>query len=230
MCTRYVSPDAAAIERQWHIGRRQPFRWPRTELFPKYIGPFLRAAGDTQAANVDIALGQWWLIADGAAERYPRVNTCNARHEDVLRRWSFRGPWLRGQRCIIPAECFFEPNWETGRHVPWRFRAADGALWGLAGLWNEWRDESTGEIVLSYAMLTQNCDQHELMNRMHRPDPKRARDAQDKRSVVPIAQADVNAWLFGDAAQAARLIRLAPTESFDAEPVTQPPEDQRSLL
>ena len=230
MCTRYVSPEAAAIERHWRIGRGQPFRWPRTELFPKYAGPFLRAAGPQATPCIEVTLGQWWLIADGASERVPQAKTCNARWEDLARRWSFKGPWQRGQRCIIPAECFYEPNWESGRHEPWCFRAADGSPWGLAGLWNEWVDQATGESYLSYAMLTQNADQHDLMKRMHKPDPKLPPHAQDKRSVVPIAACDAAAWLFGSLTEATSMIRPAPVEWFDARPEVAPPDPQGSLL
>lgn len=54
----------------------------------------------------------------------------------------------------------------------WRFRRRDGDLWGLAGLYNEWTDPVTGEIVPRYTMRTLNCDGHPLLSRMHKPDPK----------------------------------------------------------
>ena len=54
------------------------------------------------------------------------------------------------------------------------------------------------------------------MSRMHRPDPKRPPELQDKRSVVPIEPADVDAWLHAPLAQAAQLVRLAPVEAFEA--------------
>ena len=39
-------------------------------------------------------------------------------------------------------------------------------------------------------MLTINADDHPLMRRMHKPDPKFAPDQQDKRSVVTIEMED----------------------------------------
>jgi putative SOS response-associated peptidase YedK len=118
----------------------------------------------------------------------------------------------------VPAESFFEPCWESGRNVWWRFRRADGQPWGLAGLWNTWTDLRSGEIVESYTLLTLNADAHPLMRRMHKPDPKLPADRQDKRSVVPVALEDVDTWLFGTQAEAAALIRLTPAEDFDAGP------------
>jgi hypothetical protein len=53
---------------------------------------------------------------------------------------------------------------------------------------------------------------------MHRPDPKRAPELQDKRSVIPIAAEDVDRWLTAPVAEAAGLIKLTPPEGFDAAP------------
>jgi putative SOS response-associated peptidase YedK len=82
-------------------------------------------------------------------------------------RRSFKGPWARTQRCVIPAVSFDEPCWETGRNVWWTFKRSDGAPWGLAGLWATWTDPETGEVHESYTMLTINADADPLMSRMH---------------------------------------------------------------
>lgn len=75
---------------------------------------------------------------------------------------------------------------EGGVHVPWHFRRRDGDLWGLAGLYNDWTDPVTGEIVSSYTMLTLNCNGHPLLSRMRKLYPKLSPDRQDKRTVVPL--------------------------------------------
>lgn len=217
MCTRYISPEAGDIERHWHIGSRTPARWPR-ELFPRMAGPFIRAARHSTEPARELVVGQWALVPWFAkAAKLPYL-TVNARYEELAQKASYKLPWARGQRCIIPASCFFEPNWESGRHLPWRFARADGTPWGLAGLWNTWVDKASGEVVESYTMLTINADAHPLMRRMHKPDPKLGPDAQDKRSVVPIEPADVDTWLHAPQAEAAALVRLAAVEVFDAGP------------
>ena len=66
-------------------------------------------------------------------------------------------------------------------------------------------------------MLTQNADAHPLMCRMHRPDPKRPPEMQDKRSVVPIEFEDVGTWLYGTLAQAQALVQLPALELIDAQ-------------
>lgn len=217
MCTRYISPEAGDIERLWHVGGRTPQRWTR-DMFPNYQGPFIRAAKDQMDYARELVVGQWALVPWFAKTAKLKFPTCNARSEELSEKASYKHPWQRGQRCIIPAESFFEPNWETGKHIAWNFKRADGDLWGLAGLWNTWTDKETGEVVESYTMLTINADGHPLMGRMHRPDPKRPPELQDKRSVVPIEFADVDTWLTAPIDQAAQLIRLAPAELFDAAP------------
>lgn len=139
--------------------------------------------------------------------------------EELAGKATFKQPWARGQRCIIPAASFDEPCWETGKNVWWRFRRADGLPWGLAGLWNTWVDKASGEIVESYTMLTLNADAHPLMRRMHKPDRKLGPDQQDKRSVVPIDFEDVDTWLFGSQAEASKLVKLSPVEVFEAAPL-----------
>ena len=67
-------------------------------------------------------------------------------------------------------------------------------------------------------MLTINADSHPIMGRMHRPDPKRPPDMQDKRSVVPIELEDVDTWLYGTVDQALELVTLASPERFKGEP------------
>jgi putative SOS response-associated peptidase YedK len=217
LCTRYIAPEVGDIERQWQLGARNPAPWVQA-VYPRYAGPFVRARRGSTPSALELVVGQWALVpwfAKTARLPYP---TSNARSEELSAKASYRQPWARGQRCIIPALAFYEPNWESGKHVAWRFSRSDGQAWGLAGLWNTWVDPATGEIVESYTMLTINADAHPLMHRMHKPDPKRPPALQDKRSVVPIEAVDVDAWLHAPPAQAAQLLRLAPVERFVAEP------------
>jgi hypothetical protein len=114
---------------------------------------------------------------------------------------------------------FDEPNWESGKNIWWRFRRADGARWGLAGLWNIWTDKTTGEVIESNTMLTLNAEHRPLMSRMHKPGPKLRPYKQDKRSVVPIEFSDVDTLLGGSQEAAAALVVLALAEVFNAGPV-----------
>ena len=174
MCTRYIFPEAAAVERARPIGGGQPWRGAAHEVFPGYDAPFIRADRESAKPQREMVVGQWNLIPWFAKERKLKFPTSNARSEELAAKASYKHPWGRGQRCIIPATSFYEPNWESGKHVAWNFKRADGEPWGLAGLWNTWKDKGSGEIVESFTMLTLNADAHPLMNRMDRPRPEAA--------------------------------------------------------
>ncbi len=214
MCNQYAPPGPERVSEYFRTGR--PTELYRPGIGPWGRGPFIRNTPTGHEAVV----GQWALIADNAkeAKSSARIMTNNARSESVATKPTYRGPWVRGQRCLIPADSFLEPNWESGKNEWWRFRRADDALWGLDGIWNAWTDPASGEIVESYTMLTINADAHPLMNRMHKPDPKLGPNEQDKRSVVVVEPADFSTWLGGSIDEARALIRLAPVAVFAAGP------------
>ena len=215
MCTRYISPDQAEIERLWHIGRHNQPKWAR-ELFPRALGPFLRKG---QSGDLDLVVGTWCLIPSWSKTPILKYSTNNCRSEEAAAKPTFRDAWQMGQRCIIPAVSFDEPCWETGKNAWWRFRRTDGLPWTLAGLWNTWIDRATGEVVESCTMLTINADDHPIMARMHKPDPKLRPDRQDKRSVAAIEQADIEQWLQGSVDEAAALLLAPAPDIIDCEPV-----------
>ncbi len=219
MCTRYISPDQAEIERLWHIGRHNQPKWAK-ELFPRALGPFLRLG--QPGSGLDLVVGPWGLIPDWSKSPLLKYSTSNCRSEEAAAKPTFADVWRKGQRCIIPALSFDEPCWETGKNVWWRFSRADGLPWGLAGLWNTWVDRSTGEVIESYTMLTVNADNHPLMSRMHKPDPKLPPDQQDKRSVVAIEQSDVERWLRGSIEDVADLLEPPALELIDAAAAKSP--------
>lgn len=222
MCNLYGSTKVAGIRKHWRP--RNDLDWDGGVVAPRKPGPFIRRARDEAGYEREMVVGRWGLIPWFSKTSDIKFATNNARSEELTEKASYKHPWGRGQRCIIPADWFDEPNWETGKNEWWRFKRADGEPWGLAGLWNVWKDPATGEEVESYTMLTLHANSHPLMKRMHRPDLDPATkmplpfEQQDKRSVIAIEQADVDQWLAGTVQEAQELLRLSPVEVFDAGP------------
>lgn len=214
MCTYYETGGPAQLG--LYFGELpQDENW-RDHMSPLYRGVVLRP----RAAGTELVTGQWGMIPPRSETNIPkgkdgkRLNTVNARREGMAKSWTFGGAWRKGQRCLIPARQFVEPYWGTGKHIAWQFERPDGTPWALAGLWDVWTDPATGELWTSYTMITQNADHHPLMRLMHRPDPKRPPDKQDKRAVVPVERGDWDAWLRGTVEDAEALIKLPPVEAF----------------
>lgn len=222
MCNLYGSTKIAGIRKHWRPVN--DLDWDGAVVAPRKPGPFIRRTRDDSGYSRELVVGRWGLIPWFSETADIKYATNNARSEELAAKASYKLPWARGQRCIIPADWFDEPNWETGKNEWWRFRRADGEPWGLAGLWNTWKDQETGELVESYTMLTLHANSHPLMKRMHKPDIDPATkmplpfDQQDKRSVIAIEHADVDQWLAGTVQEAQELLRLSPVEVFDAGP------------
>ena len=226
MCNRYFQPPCERINFFRILSVPDPYQGG--DVFPRGTGSFLRTSENGD--DLELVSGQWGLVPHFAKSKALPYSTNNARIESVATAASFKLPWARGQRCIIPADVFWEPCWESGKNEWWSFRRADETPWGLAGLWNRWVDKASGEIVESYTMLTQNADAHPIMRRMHKPDRKLGPDQQDKRSVVSLEPSEFEQWLLGTVADAKALIKLAPTEVFDAQPEITPATPESGSL
>jgi putative SOS response-associated peptidase YedK len=242
MCNRYSPSDREDPHfKTWlaiNPTNYPPGSWRK--IGPWQTGPFFsNAAGE----RVDWKVGQWGLIRPGNPQRWDekapsknakpgtkpiRFQTNNARSETMATSRTFKDAWASDRRCIIPAAAFDEPCWETKKAVWWEFARADGKPWGVAGLWNDWTDPTTGEVVPNYTMVTVNADQHPLMSRMHRPeyesDGVTLKVPQDKRGILVLEPDDWGAWLFGTKEDALGLLRLPPAEVYAGAPVATVPK------
>jgi len=216
MCNRYHPTRAEIIRAQWELG--EPATGDRTwrpGIGPWGDGPFIRARNGAPK----LVVGTWALIGDRDKKPVNRPHMTNcARWEELAQKPTYKGPWMRRQRCLIPADRFDYPNWESGKNEWWTFRRGDGQPWHLAGIWNAWTSPETGEVFESYSTLTQHCDAHPLLNRFHKPEPDLPPDKQDKRTVVPLEVAEFRTWLMGTSEEAAALVRLRQVELYDAGP------------
>ena len=212
MCNLYHMAPRDHVER--HFRALSLPAYQAAPVGPYGSGLFLAGRADALVG----AMGQWGMIQPRSRTRRPdsrAIMTNNARVESVAQRPTYRDAWAAGRRCLVPATWYQEPNWETGRNVWWQLRRADGAPWAIAGLYAEWTDPASGEIVPNYTVITVNCDGHPLLGRLHKPDPKLPADAQDKRSLIHIEPEHWAQWLAGSEDEARALIQPPPLEMFD---------------
>jgi len=219
-----------------HLGRLWMPEWtpPRPQIGPFDTSMFLVSDGEGGLVG---RTAQWGMIRAGQKERIeykerppakpggkPRREPMlknNARFETVGTSPAFRDAWTHGRRCLIPALWLQEPNWESAKCVWWHLRRADGLPWMIAGIWSEWTDPGTGEIVPNFAMLTFNVNSHPLLNRLHRPevDEETKRplplELQDKRGEAHIEPQDWMKWLTADVDEVRALLVPPPVEIFD---------------
>jgi putative SOS response-associated peptidase YedK len=81
-----------------------------------------------------------------------KLATFNARAESVAEKPFFREAFRRS-RCLIPASGYYEWHDSPSGKQPYYFTRKDGSLLTIAGLWDQWRDRTSGEMLLSCAMI-----------------------------------------------------------------------------
>jgi putative SOS response-associated peptidase YedK len=100
-----------------------------------------------------IKLMNYSLIPAWSKTRKPKFSTYNARLETLCEKPTWRES-IKTQRCLVGITSFFESCYE-GTHAGniVEFRAKNENLWTAAGIWSEWIDNETGEVLDSFAII-----------------------------------------------------------------------------
>jgi putative SOS response-associated peptidase YedK len=176
---------------------------PDVDVYPLGLAPFIRLDPDGDPRDTSRPLvaenAVFGLLPEFATELVYGRKTYNARSETVHTLPSFKAAWAAGQRCIIPAECIYEPSYETGRAVWWRIAQPGSVPMGVAGIYREWKAPD-GSSLFTMAMLTVNADDHPVMKRFHKP-------REEKRMVVVLDPSEYGPWLTCPVADARRYFK-----------------------
>lgn len=221
MCGRYqLKLDPEAFKRFYGFDYRDEFSETKIDPFKGFerynIAPTTRVPvirfepirereiiREKAGGGRELVMARWGLIPAWAKDPKIGNSAINARAEGIADKPMFRSAY-KSRRCIVPASGFYEwkklPN---GKKQPYLIRRRDGAPMSLAGLWEEWKDRVTGEVITSCAIIT--CGPNELMAELH-----------DRMPVI-LDPADIDAWLGvgGDA-----FLRPCPAEWIEAYPVS----------
>jgi putative SOS response-associated peptidase YedK len=220
MCGRYVSPEEAAIEREFNLLHTEWQFPPSFNVAPTQPVPIVRMR---DGARQGVRL-RWGLIPYFAKGVAPKYSTINARIETVQTAASYRGPWSRGQRCLVAARGFYE--WQTqadGKtRVPYYIHLNDQDIFAFAGLWDSSRNE-LGEWIESCTHLT--LPANELLREIH--------NTQHRMPAI-LAREDREAWLEGTPEEAWAVLRAYPAGHMVAWPVStrvnKPANDDAGLI
>jgi putative SOS response-associated peptidase YedK len=220
MCGRYVSPDEAAIEREFNLLHTEWQFPPSFNVAPTQAVPIVRMAkGVRQGVRL-----RWGLIPYFAKGVAPKYSTINARMETVQTAASYRGPWNRAQRCLVVARGFYE--WQTqadGKtRVPYYIHLNDQDVFAFAGLWDASRNDEGGTIE-SCTHLTLPANR--LLAEIHNTQ---------QRMPAILSREDREAWLEGSPDEAWAALKPYPEEHMVAWPVSprvnKPANDDAALI
>jgi len=104
---------------------------------------------------------RWGLIPSWA--RDIKSGNFNARSESITTTPSFRD-LIHTNRCLVPADAFYEWQRTGAVKQPFAFEIGDGKLFAFAGLWDEWKDPN-GRAIQSCTILT--TEANELVAELH---------------------------------------------------------------
>jgi putative SOS response-associated peptidase YedK len=208
MCGRYVLAQAARFERELQLARVSWSFQISYNVAPTQAVPVVRAVNGEREA----LMMRWGLIPFFAKGVAPKYSTINATIEKVDNGPVWRGPWNRGQRCILPAAGFYEWHLnEMGEKHPFFIHLADQEVFGFAGLWDR-SVRADGTAVESCAIIT--MPGNELMSRIHNTGNN------PHRMPAILQAADLDAWLEGGAGEARAVLGPYPQDVMVAYQVS----------
>lgn len=203
MCGRY-----SRTTKKEELLRRFRIERVETDLFgPRYnVAP-------SQACLVVVEEGgkrviramRWGLVPSWAKDGAP--GPINARAETVAVKPMFRS-LLKGKRCIVPADGFYEWRKIPGQKakVPYRIMMEDGEPFAFAGLWDAWISPH-GEEVQTFTLLT--TEPNETVKPIH-----------DRMPVILAGEDAERDWLSGTPQDAMATLKPVPDGLLRTHPVS----------
>ena len=194
MCERYAVPDQELAERELAPERRW---WKFSASFNvapcRYIPAVRLHEGRSEAVMMRWGLIPGWAEGDASIAQWLRLSS-----DGLERSALFHGPWLNGQRCILPFAGFY--TWRltpAGYRQPYFVRIKDRPVFGVAALWDRTEGED-GDVIEGCAIFTVPAS-----------TPLASIQTATREMPAIIAAEDYDAWLRGTPVQARALLRTS---------------------
>jgi len=169
------------------------------DVFPTYPGPIVLRSHNTDRTAIGMA--RFGLLPAWAKEETFGRKTYNARVETIAQKPSYKHAWTKRHYALALADVFYEPCYESGKAVRTAIKQVNQEPMAIASIWDTWTEPETGELIVSFSMLTIDASNHLVMRRMHKPED-------EKRTVVPLRPELFNAWLNATPEEAQALLQI----------------------
>jgi putative SOS response-associated peptidase YedK len=221
MCGRVIqssAPIRLAIVEEMDVRDSRVHNYPpRWNAAPSQELLVIRRNHQTGQVSLDPL--RWGLIPYRCEDPKGGRKPINAKCETVARLPTFRDAYRR-RRCVLPVDGFFEWKAIKGRpKQPYAIALKDGNPFGIGGLWENWKDPTSGEWIRTFAIIT--TDANELVAEIH-----------DRMPLI-IEPGDYQHWL-SDEPDPHVLMRPFPAEPMRMWPIStrvnKPENDDPSIL
>ncbi|MBC2838945.1 SOS response-associated peptidase [Robiginitalea sp. SC105] len=176
MCYDIRASLEAQLKRALRRGDDEAAEEIREKLLPFTDLPLFHASGFSHPrlliyTNTEPdfpSVATWGLtphwVRDTGQQKKIWNQTLNARGETIFEKPSFRLA-ARSNRCLIYVDGFFEHHHHKGATYPYYISRMDGEPLILAGLYSDWANPETGEILTSFSIVT--TEGNPMMARIH---------------------------------------------------------------
>jgi putative SOS response-associated peptidase YedK len=158
MCGRYSNHVNAM--RDWI---RILGEWPRDVTLSYNVAPSQKVPVFTNKKGAGM---RWGLIPHWSKEDTLKFATFNARIESVASKPAFRSAWKKSQRCLIPAQGFYEWRKEGEKKQPYFICSKAGEALVFAGIWDVWKGNENEIHSCSILTTPANEKMKDLHSRM----------------------------------------------------------------
>ena len=150
MCGRFTlySP-AKDINQYFEVNSKLELK-PRYNITPASNCPIVRINHNER----ELAECHWGLIPHWAKDT--KLQPINAKAATVKDKPYFRGAYKK-QRCLVPANGYYEWKGEQGRKQPYYIRPLGMYIFAFAGLWDTW--EGPDKTIESFTIITTSANQ-----------------------------------------------------------------------
>ena len=212
MCGRFSQAQIAELDREVFKLLDVPELEPRYNVAPTDEALVIR---EEPGSVREAAQMRWGLIPSWAKDPSIGNRMINARAETLAEKPAFRDSFTR-QRCLVPADGFYE--WHKTRHGkrPHYIQVAEGEVFAFAGLWDRWVSPTLGPVE-TFTIIT--TAPNELLRPIH-----------DRMPVV-LETRYYDQWLdpaIEDTSRLAGLLKPYPADRMSAYPVSRYVNDPRN--
>ncbi len=200
------------IEKRFGIMMPEDPRYIPGYFHSAFSKPFLPVI-TTNKPN-EIQLFQWglipsWVHDENTAEKIRNI-TYNAKSETAWEKPSFRSS-IRTKRCLVITHGFFEYHTEENKKIPYYIKLKNNQIFAFAGLYDNWINPVTGEIINTFSILTTSANP--LLEKIHNLK---------KRMPVILPQAIEMDWIKegNDRTQTESYLRAFPQDEMTAYSVS----------
>jgi putative SOS response-associated peptidase YedK len=152
---------------------------PSYNVAPQSFQPVVRL--NRESGQRELAIMRWGLVPYWAKDAKVAFSTINAKAETITTSPTYREA-IKRRRCLVPADWFYEwQKLDAKTKQPYAIGLKDNSMFAFAGLWERWKDKTSGQVLETYSVIT--TDPNELMEPIH------------NRMPVILAPKDYERWL-----------------------------------